>query len=217
MMASISSIRVCQQRLTHFAQSTSKTDFLEKILRIFQKTIKLCFLFQEKGEEALRLNKCFIQIGKSIEVLGVFQGIHLVEEFACPDAQGLYLIQRASLQKCIGRVFLFVYNFLSNLRLAEKLDLIHLPKITRIAIGQCSLLRLATDISYLFYRLLAISEGIRTGRLWQVAISVSKVFTMTSSLILRMSNAHAAFFVLVLTSVSILTDLGSLAKKENWI
>lgn len=217
MMASISSIQVCQQRLTHFAQSTSKTDFLEQILRIFQKTIKLCFLLQEKGEEALRLNKCSIQIGKSIEILGVFQGIHLVEEFACPDAQGLYLIQRASLQKCTGRVFLFVYNFLSNLRLAENLDLIHLPKSIRIAIGQCSLLRVATDVSCLFYRLLAIPEGIRTGRLWQVAISVSKVFTVTSSLILRMLNVQATFFVFVLTNVSILTDLRSLAKKGNWI
>ena len=217
MMASISSIRGCQQRLTHFAQSASKADFLEQILRIFQKTIKFCFLLQEKGEEALRLNKCFIQVGKSIEIFGVFQGIHLVEELACPEAQGLYLIQRASLQKCIGRIFLFVYNFLSNLRLAENLDLIHLPKITRIAIGQCSLLRLATDSSYLFYRLLAISEGIRTERLWQVAISASKVFTVTSSLILRMLNTQATFFVLVLTGVSILTDLGNLAKKENWI
>ncbi len=208
MMASISSMQVCQQRLTHFAQSTSKTDCVEQILRIFQKAIKLCFLFQEKGEEAFRLNKCSIQIGKSIEILGVFQGIRLVEEFACPDAQRLYLIQRASLQKRIGRVFLFVYNFLSNLRLAEKLDLIYLPKITRIAIGQCSLLRLATDVSYLFYRLLAIIEGIRTRRLWQVAISISKIFTATSSLILRMLNTQATFFVLVLTGVSILTDLG---------
>lgn len=210
-MEPISSIRICQQKLTYFTHSTRKTDCVEQILRIFQKAIKLCFLLQEKGKEALRLNQCSIQIGKSIETLGVFQGIHLVEEFVCPDAQGLYLIQRASFQRCSSRGFLFVYNLLSNLRLAEKLDLLHLPKITRIAIGQCSLLRLATDISYLSYRLLAISEGIRTGKLWQVAISVSKVFTVTSSLILRTLNAQATFFVLVLTSVSILTELNSLA------
>ncbi len=213
----LSSIQVCQQKLTYFAQSTSKTDFLEQILRIFQKAIKFCFLLQVKGEEAFRLNKCSIQIRKSIEILGVFQGIHLIEEFACPNAQGLYLIQRASLQKSLSRVFLFAYNFLSNLKLAENLDLIHLPKITQIAIGQCSLLRLAIDISYLFYRLLVISEGIQAKKLSQVAISVSKVFTVASSLILRMLNAQPTFFVLALTSVSILTDLGSLAKKEKWI
>lgn len=216
-MESILSIRTCQERLTHFTHSTWKIDCVEKILRISQKTIKFYLFFQGKGEEALRLNKCFGQVGKSIETLGVFQGIHLIEEFACPDDQGLYLIQRVSLQRCFSRVFLFAYTFLLNLRLAEKLDLICLPKITRIAIGQCSLIRLATDISYIFHRLLTIGEGIRTGKLWQVAISVSKVFTITSSLILRMLSTQATCFALVLTSVSILTDLGSLAKKEKWM
>lgn len=212
----LSSLQVCQQGLTCFAHSTSKTDSLEQILRIFYKTIKFYSLLQQKEDE-FRLNKCSIQIEKSIEILGVIQGVHLIEEFACPDNQGLYFIQRASLEKCISRVFLFGYNFLSNLRLAEKLDLVQLPDIARVAIGHCSLLRLATDISYLFYRLLAISEGVQTGRLWQVAISVSKVFTVTSTLILRILNAEAALFVLALTSISILTDMSNLAKKEKWV
>ena len=208
----LASVRVCQQGLTHFAKSTSKTDSLERILRIIRKSIRFSSLLQGKGE-----GSCSIQIGKTIEVLGVIQGFHLIEEFACPDNQGHYFIQTASLQKCIGKGFLFGYNFLSSLKLAEGLDLIHLHEVTRIAIGPCSLLRLATDISYLFYRFFVISEGIRTGKLWQVAISVSKIFTVTSALILKMVDTQAALIVLVLTSVSILTDASNLAKTEKWV
>ncbi len=211
----LSPLRVCQQGLTHFSQSASKTNSLEQILRIFHKTIKIISLLLEKA--GALLNKCSIQIEQSVEVLGVVQGVQLIQEFSCPDSQGLYLFQSASWQKCLGRGFLFGYNILSNLKLAEKLELIHLPEMTRIAIGSCSILRLATDVSYLFYRLSALSEGIRTGRLWQAAISVSKVFTTIFSLILRILNVRATLLVLALTCVSVLTDVSNLAKTEKWI
>jgi hypothetical protein len=212
----LSPVQICQQGLTHFAKSTSKTQTLGQVLRIFYKTIRFFSLLKEK-EDGFKFHKCSLQIKGSMEILGVVQGVHLIEEFLCPDSQGQYFLQRASLQKCAGRGFLFGYNFLSNLKLIEKLELASLPDIARIAIGGASLLRLATVISYLFYRLLKLSDGIRTGRLWQVAVSVAKIFTVTSTLILSVSNAEAPLFVLALTSVSILTDMGSLAKTEKWV
>lgn len=204
-MKSLSSIRTCQQGLTHFSLATRKTASLEVVLRIFQKTIRFFSILRDQGE-AFTFQKCSTQIGDSIEVLGVFQGVHLIQEFACPDSHGLYLLQRSSRQRCASRCFLVGYNFLSNLKFAKKLELIHLPEITRVAIGSCSSLRVATDFSYLLYRLSVISEGVRTGRLWQVAISISKIFTTTSTLILRIFNARATLILLALTSLSLLTD-----------
>lgn len=205
-------LRVCQQGLTHFSQSTTKTNSLEQILRIFHKTIRFFSLLLEKGK-----GLCSVQIEHSIEILGVIQGVHLIQEFTCPDNQGLYLFQRASWQRCVGRGFLSGYSLLSNLKLAEKLELIHLPEFTRIAIGRCSFLRLATDISYLLYRVSVISEGIRTGRLVQVAISISKIFIVISTLTLGVLNAQATLVVLALTGLSVLTDISNLAKMEKWI
>jgi hypothetical protein len=209
----LSSVQVWQQGLSHFAKSTSKTQTLEQVLRIINKTIRFFSLLYEKEVAS----NCSRQIKGSIEILGVVQGIHLAHELLCPNAQGQYFVQRASLEKCIGQGLLFGYNFLSNLKLAEKLELAPLPEFTRIVICGSTLLRLATDISYLFYCILSLREKIRRGRVWQVAISVSKIFIFTSTLILRFFNAEATLFVLALTGVSILTDMGSLAKTENWI
>ncbi len=208
-------VRICQQRLTQFVQCTSKTHSLEIILRIFHKTIKFFSLLLQKGEAFL--NKCSLQILKSIEMLGVIQGIHLIQEFVCPDDTGLYLFQRASLEKCLGRGFLFGYSFLSNLNLAEKLELLQLPKAARMAVGHCSLLRVATDVSYLFYRLFSLIEGIRKKKLAQAAIAISKIFTIISTLILTILNAQVPFLVLALTGISILTDTANLARMEQWI
>lgn len=215
-MTSLSSIRSYQQGLTHFSLAIRKTASLEIVLRIFQKTIRIFSILRDQGE-VFTFQKCSIQIGDSIEVLGVVQGVHLIQEFICPDSQGLYLMQRSSRQRCASRCFLVGYNFLSNLKFAKKLELLHLPEITRVAIGSCSSLRVATDFSYLLYRFSVINEAMRTGRLWQVAISISKIFTTTSTLILRIYNARASLLLLALTSLSLLTDAVYLAKMEKWI
>ena len=114
-------------------------------------------------------------------------------------------------------VFLFGYNFLSNLKLAEKLELIRLAEMTRVVVGRCSLFLLATDSCYLLYRLCVIIEGLRTNKTLQVAASASKIFTVTSTLILTILNTQAAFLVLGLTGISVLTDVVYLAKTEKWL
>src|SRR5271170_5694443 len=117
----LSPVKVCQQGLTHFVKSTTKTQTLSQVLRIFYKTIRFFSLLYEK-EEGFKFHKCSLQIKESIEILGLVHGVHLAHELLCPDTQGQYFIQRASIQKCAGRGFLFGYNFLSNLKLVEKLE-----------------------------------------------------------------------------------------------
>jgi hypothetical protein len=209
----LSTVKACQTGLTHFVKSTSKTHSFGQMLRIAHKALRFFSLLFEKE----MASKCSSQIKGSIEILGVVQSVHLVEEFLCPDSQGQYFVQRASLEQCIGRGLFFGYNFLSNLKLGEKLELAPLPEFTRIVICGTTLLRLATDISYLFYRILNLREKIRRGRVWQVAISVSKIFIFTSTLLLRFFNAETLLFDLALTGISILTDAGNLAKTEKWI
>lgn len=202
-------IQICQQGLSEFAQMTSKTDSLERCLRIFYKTIKLCQEFRQflGQSKILQLDRCSIQIIDCVETLGIVQGIHLVQEFVCPDKQGKYLIQRASLPKWMGRIFLCGYNCLLNLKLAEKLAFIHLSAMHRIAIGRCSFLLLTNNSFYLLYRLCAMSEAIRAKRFWQVAVSIAKIFITTSKLILKIFNTQAPLFSLSLTCLSLLTDL----------
>lgn len=207
-MKRVSSVHAFQHALEGFAQSTAKTRSLAQVLRIFHKAIRLFSLSQKKVA---------IHLENTIGSLGMIQGVRLVQEFVCPDSQGLYFIQRESWQRCVGRGFLFGYSFLLNLNLAEKLELISLPNITRIAIGRCSLLRLAADSCYLLYRLTVISEGLRTGKLWQVLVSASKVCTVAGALLLRLSNTQAALFEFALRACSILTDASDLAKSEKWI
>jgi hypothetical protein len=207
-MKRVSPVRLFQHALEGFVQSTAKTKSLEQILRIFHKTIRLFSLSQKKAA---------IHLENTIETLGVVQGIHLIQELVCPDRRGLYFLQRESWPRCVGRGFLFGYNLLLNLKLAEKLELLNLPSVTRVAIGRCSLLRLATSSSYLLYRLTVITEGIRQGRLWQVAISASKICTVACALLLRLSSAQAPLLEFALTAVSLLTDVGNLAKMEKWI
>jgi hypothetical protein len=134
----LSAVQACQTGLAHFAKSTSKTQTLGHVLRIINKTIRFFSLLYEKEVAS----NCSRQIKGSIEILGVVQGVHLAHELLCPDAQGQYFIQRASLEKCVGQGLLFGYNFLSNLKLAEKLELAPLPEFTRIVICGSTLLRL---------------------------------------------------------------------------
>lgn len=207
-MKRVSPVQFFQHALEGFAQSTAKTKSLSQVLRIFHKTIRVFSLSQKKAA---------IHLENTVETLGVVQSIHLVQEFVCPDRQGLYFIQRENWQRCVGRGFLFGYNFLLNLKLAEKLQLLSLPAVTRIAIGRCSLFRLAMSSSYLLYRLTVITEGIRTGRLWQVAISASKICTVAGALFLMLSSTQAPLFEFALSVCSILTDASNLAKMEKWI
>ena len=209
------SIQNYSRPLMVLSRLVSNTDSLERLLRIVDQSVRLYIEIHHSVEIIVStgFTKIHRQLRDTIEILGVAQSIHLGKELTSADNEGLYFFQKGSWQRSSSRVFLASYSFLRNIRWIEKLEFVQLDKMSRAIVGNLSLLRLTTDCSYLFYRIFALSEAIRTKSQWKAAVSLGKIFVTATSLILGAWNVHRTLCTLGLIGLNLAIDTYAMRRR----
>lgn len=174
------------------------TDSLERFLRIIDQVVQIL--------QRPVFSKLHHQLRDSIEILGIVQSIHLVQELTIPNDQGLYFLQRVAWQRSAGRISLACYSILRHLRWMDKLGFIALGKIGCASVGNASLLRLLIDSSYIFYRLSIAAEGIRIRSKGRVVVSLGKVCVVAAMLALSVWKIQKLICHLGLLGLNLLLD-----------
>lgn len=200
-------VQAFQYGLNGFAQVVSKTNSLEKLLSIAYKAIRLYSQIKNTAEGTFGLTKLSMQVKSSVEILRVVLLVNLMQELMSPNKEGVYFFRRASWQKCVGRIFLLFYSFLSNIKLAAKLELIQIEKINRIAIGRLTIFNFLTEGQYIFYCACTAAEGMRTKSWSRVAASIGKISVAALALVLEGLNAKMSFYAPIVTALSLTIDV----------
>jgi hypothetical protein len=146
--------------------------------------------------------KLHYQLRDSIEILGVAQSFHLGKELLYTDD----FFQKATWQRSAGRGCFASYSLLRNIKWLEKLELLSLGRMSHALIGTLSPLRLSTDCSYLFYRLFAMSEALRTKIWWKAAVSLGKAAVTITTLIICAWRIQNTLCTLGLISANLMLD-----------
>lgn len=201
-------IQSYNRSITILAALVSHTDSLERLLKITDKVIRLRIQMHRVMETVCfaGFGKLHCQLRDSIEILGVMQSIHLIEQLTCPNEKGSYFFQRMPWKRNAERVFLACYSCLSNTRWLEQLGFIELRKIGHKFVGNLSVLKLITDCSYIFYRIFVIGQAIQTKTWWKVAMSIGKIFVVIMTLATSAWNLHP-LGTLGLTGLSLSLDI----------
>ena len=196
----------------------SQTETTERLVRIADAAVQLHIgmMHALKTEASAAFSKMHQQFRGTIEILGLAQTGFLLRELTCPDENGAYFFQRYSWQRSASRVFLACYSFFRNLEWMKKLELAELPKMSRIIAGNLSLLRLATECSYIFYRAFVFADSVRTGTTWKIAVSVGKIVVTASFLIISAWKVQSIVATLGLTALNLVLDCCILKKRVEY-
>ena len=201
-------IQFYSQTMTSLGRLVWQIDGLDRLLKVADQAT---FLYIEimhalKREAFEGFSKLHIQLGDSIGILGVAQGLALAQELTCPNKKGFYFFQHMSWQKSLGRVFLACYSFFRSLKWVQKLGFIEPGRIGRTLSGNLTILWLATECSYIFYRVSDVAESIRTKNTWKALIAAGKIFVSAASLAVSAWKTHNVFFSIALTAFNLVLD-----------
>lgn len=207
-------IQAFQRGFTAFAETLSKTDSLERLLRVIQKGILLYAEIKNTREEigGSVLVNVSRQVKSSREILKVVVGVHLMQRSMCPNKKGEYFFRKATWQKCAGRISLLFYYLLSNAKLAAKLELVQIRRLNTVIVGRLPLLNLLTEGSYILYTVLAAREGARKTQWFYVAISIGKIFVAVVGLALEAFSCEIPLCALSVNALSFTLDVISMTK-----
>lgn len=212
-------IQAYQHGLNSFNKVVSRTDSLERLLRIVEKAIRIYSQIQDLYGKIVDAGivKLSLQVKSGIEILGVVLSVNLMQELMCPDKDGLYFIRKASWQKCLGRIFLLFYSLLANIKLAAKFEWISIEKINKIAIGHLTIFKALTGVFYVLYYVSVVGEGVRVKHWFKVATSIGKIFVTISALSLAANDISTLNCVLTITSLSFTIDVFCIVRTLDFV
>lgn len=208
----ISPCNFFQKSLNSASRTCKYSESIELVFRVAAKAIKFYIEFIRKqahdGWKNLQS-----QLHESSEWLGVLQTIHCITEIVCPDKQGLYLFQKHSKAKFLGRICLLFYSIFRAIKLIKNLGFIQLKKIEKIVFWNISRLRCATIGTYILYRTFYAYESVYSKTWWKVAVSIGKIAMTILEIMITAKKIYLVPLLFIIRGTSLGIDSFDMSKK----